>query len=298
MAEPSAVLAELSTHLLKVHADPTTPLDAELIEQCELFTSTPDYRSQVWKETQPLFLQMASLLPDLQQDPSVLIHFIIKLAVPYRFEDIKDVNFEAGLDLEATPFHSLILTLLQKAAASSNDAQALANRPLAISAIVRLWLCTKDTGVATQAADLLISLLKVSKNEPVSVPGETQLHSYGAGPIWKRLFNDRDIYSLYYQYTYFLNFTANPLLNKRDKTVSQARLLEWLPKVGVMDWNTIVSGHGSEAEREVGLSDTEGLLHYAALKMVKTADDVLMHMTLINFFSELITTVKTKPHLT
>jgi hypothetical protein len=298
MAEPSAVLAELSTHLLKVHADPTTPLDAELIAQCELFTSTPEYRKQVWKETQPLFLQMASLLPDLQQDPSALIHFIIKLAVPYRFEDIKDVNFEAGLDLEATPFHSLILTLLEKAAASSHDAQALANRPLAISAIVRLWLCTKDTGVATQAADLLISLLKVSKNEPVSVPGETQLHSYGAGPIWKRLFNDRDIYSLYYQYTYFLNFTANPLLNKRDKTVSQARLLEWLPKVGVMDWNTIVSGHGSEAEREVGLSETEGLLHYAALKMVKTADDILMHMTLINFFSDLITTVRTKPHLT
>jgi hypothetical protein len=298
MAEPSAVLAELSRHLLKVHADPTTPLDVELLEQCELFTSTPEYRNQIWKETQPLFLQMASLLPDLQQDPSALIHFIIKLVVPYRFEDIKDVNFEAGLDLEATPFHSLILTLLEKAAASNHDSQALANRPAAISAIVRLWLCTKDTGIATQAADLLISLLRVSKNEPVSVLGETQLHIYGAGPIWKRLFNDSDIYSLYYQYTYFLNFTANPLLNKRDKTVSQARLLEWLPKVGVMDWTTIVSGHGSEAEREVGLSETEGLLHYAALKMVKTADDILMHMTLINFFSELITTVKTKPHLT
>lgn len=298
MAEPSAVLAELSTHLHTVDQDPSTPLDVELLEQCELFTSTPEYRSKLWKETCPLFLQLASLLPELQQDPSPVIHFITKLAIPYRFEDIKDVEFEIGLDLEATAFHSLILSLLEKAATSSNDAQALANRPTVISAIVRLWLCTKDTGIATQAADLLISLLRVSKNEPISVPGETQLHSYGAGPIWKRLFNDRDIYSLYYQYTYFLNFTAFPLLNKRDKTVSQARLLGWLPRVGNMDWNTIVSGHGSEAEREVGLTETEGLLHYAALKMVQTADDILMHMTLVNFFSDLITTVKTKPHLT
>ncbi|KAF2795933.1 hypothetical protein K505DRAFT_238867 [Melanomma pulvis-pyrius CBS 109.77] len=298
MAEPSAVLAELSTHLHTVGQDPSTPLDVELLEQCELFTSTPEYCSKLWKETRPLFLQLASLLPKLQQDPSPIIHFITKMANPYQFDDIKDVEFEIGLDLEATPFHSLILSLLEKAATSSNDAQALANRPTVMIAIVRLWLCTKDTGIATQAADLLISLLRVSKNEPISVPGEAQFHSYGAGPIWKRLFNDRDIYSLYYQYTYFLNFTAFPLLNKRDKTVSQARLLEWLPRVGNMDWNTIVSGHGSEAEREVGLTETEGLLHYAALKMVQTADDILMHMTLVNFFSDLITTVKMKPHLT
>ncbi|KAF2712782.1 hypothetical protein K504DRAFT_464846 [Pleomassaria siparia CBS 279.74] len=298
MATSSAVLVELSTHLLQVHRDPSTTLDIDLLEQCELFTSTPEYRSQVWKETRPLFLQMASLLPDLKQDPEPVIHFIMKLAVPYRFEDIKDVQFEAGLDLQAVSFHGLILSLLEKAAATSHDAQALANRPAVIAAIVRLWLCTNSAGIATQAADLLIALLRVSKNEPIVVPGETQLHSYGAGPIWKRLFDDRDIYSLYYQYTYFLNFTANPLLSKRDKTVSQARLLEWIPKVGSMDWSTIVSGHGSEAEQEVGLSGTEGLLHYVSLKMVKTEDDILMHMTLINFFSDLITAVKTKRYLT
>ncbi|KAH7380159.1 hypothetical protein BKA66DRAFT_420037 [Pyrenochaeta sp. MPI-SDFR-AT-0127] len=300
MAAPSAILTELSLHLQNVDGEPTTQLDTDLLEKCELFTNTPEYRGQVWKETRPLFLQVAALLPKLQQDPSPLTHFIVKLAEPYRFEDIKDIDFEIGLDLQATPFHGLILTLLAKAALSSVDAQALANRPGVISSVVRLWLCTQDAGIASQAEELLVSLLSVSKNEPVSTNTESPLHTYGTGPMWRRLFSDRDISSLYYHYTSLKQLPSPPLplLNKRDKTIAQARLLSWLPRVGVMDWNALVSPYGLDTEHAAGLREGQGLLHYAALKMVNTEDDMLMHMTLINFFSVLITSVKTKPHLT
>lgn len=301
MATPSAVLSDLSTHLQKVDVDPATPLDTDLLERCELSTNTPEYRSQIWKETRPLFLQIAALLPKLQQDPLPLTHFIIKLAEPYRFDDIKDIDFEIGLDLQATPFHSLILTLLEKAAASSVDVQALANRPGVMSSIVRLWLCTQDTGVATQAEDLLTTLLRVSKNEPMSIStdADVPLHTYGTGPMWRRLFSDRDITSLYYHYTSLKDLSSPPLplLNTRDKSIAQARLLSWLPRVGAMDFNSITSSYDLDVEAEVGLKESQGLLHYAALKMVDTKDDMLMHMTLINFFSVLITTVKVKPHL-
>jgi hypothetical protein len=297
---PAALLPELSAHLQAVDEDPTTAFDADLLEKCRLFTSTPDYQARIWQETGPLFLQIAALLPKLQQDPSPLIDFVIKLAAPYRFEHIKDVDFEIGLDLQATPVHALILTLLEKAAAGSNDAQALANRPTVMAAVVRLWLCTSDTGVATQAEDLLTSLLRASKNEPATVSGEAPLHTYGAGPMWRRLFADRDIVALYYHYT-SLKTLPNPplpLLSKRDKTISQARLLTWLSKVGALDWSTITSSHGLDIEKEVGLAEGQGLLHYASLKMVDAEDDILMHMTLINFYRDLIVTVKTKPHLT
>lgn len=298
--EPAAVLTELSTHLQDVNENPTTTLDTDLLEKCELFTSTSEYRLHIWKQTSPLFLQIASLLPQLQQDPAPLVRFVMKLAEPYRFEDIKEIEFEIALDLQAAPFHELILTLLGKATARSNDAQTLANRPGVMAAIVRLWLCSDRPGIATQAEQLLTDLLRVSKNEPATVSEETSLHTYGAGPMWRRLFNDRDINSLYYHYTSLKSLTSppQPLLSKRDKTISQARLLNWLPKVGALDWNSIVTGHGIDVEREVGLNDNQGLLHYAALKMVDTDDDILMHMTLINFFRELIITVKTKPHLT
>ena len=129
MATPFAVLTDLSAHLQAVESDPTTQLNTELLEQCELFTSTPEYRNRIWTETQPLFLQIAALLPQLQQDPSPLVRFITKLAGPYRFEDIKDVDFEIALDLQATPFHGHILSLLEKATASSAGTQALAYRP-------------------------------------------------------------------------------------------------------------------------------------------------------------------------
>ncbi|KAF2828441.1 hypothetical protein CC86DRAFT_368680 [Ophiobolus disseminans] len=300
MAALSPVLNELSAHLHKVDEDPTTSLDTNLLEQAELLTSTPEYRNQLWKETQPLFLQIAALLPNLQQDPSPLTHFIIKMAQPYRFEDIKDVEFEIGLDLQATPFHGLLLTLLGKATANSVDAQALANRRTVMLSIVRLWLCTSDAGIATQAEDLLTSLLQVSKNEPAIVAKPDPSHAYGTGPMWRRLFGDRDIALLYYQYTSLKRLTSppSPQLSKRDRTIAQARLLTWLPRVGKLDWHALVSSHGLDVEREVGLKEGQGLLHYAALKMVDTEDDMLMHMSLINFFSVLITSVNVKPHLT
>lgn len=300
MAAASSVLSNLSAHLQTVESEPTTRLNPELIEQCELFTSTSEYRSQIWRKTQPLFLQIAALLPLLQQDPSPLVHFIIKLATPYRFEDIKDVDFEIALDLQATPFHGLILSLLDKATASSADTQVLANRPAVVAAIVRLWLCTQDPGIATQAEDLLFSLLKASKNETLSVIGEDAGHTHGTGPMWRRLFNDQDVRSLYYYHTSLVELSSPPLpaLSKRDKTIAQARLLSWLPRVGSLHWDTLVAPHTLDVEREIGLSQEQGLLHYAAKKMVDTEEDMLMYMTLISFFSELITTVKMTPHLT
>ncbi|KAF2111735.1 hypothetical protein BDV96DRAFT_614593 [Lophiotrema nucula] len=295
----SSVLSELSDHLANVDQEPSTPLDVDLLEKCELFTNTSEYNSHTWRETRPLFFQLASLLPTLQQDPSPLVHLIIKLTAPYRFEDVKEVDFETALALEATPFHDLILSLLEKASSSSNDAQALANRPSVVTAIVRLWLCTNNAGVASKAADLLVALLRVSKNEPVAVQGDA-LHSYGNGPIWRRLFNDKDVYTLFYSYTTFAKTSAvvEPVLPKKDRTIAQARMLEWLPKVGNLDWSIITTSHGAEVEQAVGLSEGQGLLHYATLKMVDISDDILMHMTLINFFTDLITTVKTAPHLT
>lgn len=300
MAAASTILSDLSAHLHNVENDPATQLNTELLEQCELFTSTSEYRNQIWRETQPLFLQIAALLPQLQQEPSPLIQFTIKLAIPYRFEDIKDVDFEIALDLQATPFHGLILSLLDKATETSADTQVLANRPAVVAAIVRLWLCTQDTGVATQAEDLLFSLLRASRSEPLSITGESAGHTYGTGPMWRRLFNDQDIRSLYYYHTSLKKLSSPPLpiLSKRDKTIAQARMLSWLPRVGALHWDTLVAPHTLDVEQEIGLSQKQGLLHYATLKMVDTKEDMLMYMTLINFFSEIITTVKTTPHLT
>ncbi|OCL10015.1 hypothetical protein AOQ84DRAFT_316089 [Glonium stellatum] len=291
---PPGVLVELQAHLQKVDEDPATPLDVKLLEQCELYTTTPEYLNGLWQQTQSLFLQLAQLLPELEQDPSPLNHFILKLTGPYGFDHVKELDFCMGLELSVKPFHSLILSFLEKATASGNDAENLASKPDVIRALVRLWLCTDDTGVATKAGDILFALLKVSKNLPggLSPKGES---TYGRGPMWRRLFEDKDVYGLFF---IFCSLRALPVgdevvLSKRDKTVAQARLMEWLPKVGALDWDTITKSHYSDLEKKAGLGEGEGLLHFATMQMVDLKEDMLMHISLINFFTDLIATVNT-----
>ena len=289
----SAILSELTEHLQAVDADPATPLDRDLLEKCELYTSTSEYRSETWKQFQPLFFQLAVLLPKLQQDPAPLNHFILKLAAPYSFDQVKELDFGAGLALVATPFHELILTLLEKATATGIDAEKLANRPDIVQSVVRLLLCTSDPGIASKAEDLVISLLKVSTNTPAGLSQEG-VAQHGRGPIWKRIFEDKGIYDMFYIFCSLkpLPSEETPLFN-RDKTLAQARLLQLLPKVGVLDWSAITTSHHPEVEQAVGLSNGQGLLHFATLHMVDTKDDLLMHNSLINFYWDLISTVRT-----
>jgi hypothetical protein len=221
----------------------------------------------------------------------------MKLTRPYRFDNVKNLDFESGLHLAAQPYHGLVLSLIEKATASSTDAQALANRPTLMLALVRLWLCVQDTAIASQASNLLISLLRVSVDEPSSSePGSPR---YGTGPIWKRLFQDRDIYTLFYYHTSFEEITLpdEPRLSRRDRTIAQARLLEFLPEVGKLDWITVMASHHRDIEKRAGLGEGQGLLHYASLKMVDIKDDILMHLTLIRFFTDLITTVTTQSNV-
>ncbi|KAF2813909.1 uncharacterized protein BDZ99DRAFT_459656 [Mytilinidion resinicola] len=294
MPNPSTVLEKLQVHLREVEQEPTTSLDVHLLGQCELYVSQLEFPNGGWRQTHPLFLQLGQLLPSLQQDPSPLIRFVLKLTAPYSFDEVKELDFAMGLNLKAEPFHLLILTLLEKATATGNDAENLASRSDVVKAIVRLWLCTEDTGTATKASNLLIALLSASKNLPGGL-NEIGVGEYGRGAMWKRLFEDKDIYSLLYLFCSLKSLPAGDEvpLNKRNTTVAQARLMDWLPKVGALDWDTIVRSHHPEIETKVGLRNGEGLLHFASMKMVDFLDDILMHISLINFFSDLISTVKT-----
>src|ERR1700759_5590518 len=101
MSNPSTVLDDLQAHLREVEQEPTTSLNVKLLEQGELFTSTLEFLNGGWKQTYPLFFQLGQLLPTLQQDPSPLIRFVLKLTAPYSFDQVKELDFAMGLDLKA-----------------------------------------------------------------------------------------------------------------------------------------------------------------------------------------------------
>lgn len=282
MADSEDLIPRLQAHLQQVHDVPSTPLDQKLLD-----TASYIYSADLDSETaQALILQIYQLLPTLQQDPSPVNRLLSKLLEPVPLSNILSfeppVDFVAGLDLAAQPFNLLTLSLLEKADAAS--AQRLAtSQPQVFVSLVLLWLATEDEAVADTASRVILHLLTVDKEVSETAGWD--------GAVWKRIFRDRDVYGNLYAICHLQSKEPIPL-SKSRKTIAQARLLDWLPAVGEMDWTSITQSYHPEIESSYGLNPGyEGLLDFAALYMVDFKSDVLMHRSLIDFYTTLITTV-------
>jgi hypothetical protein len=204
-----------------------------------------------------------------------------------------------ALHSPSPPVNILALSLLEKAALSPSDAAIVAGMKEVVSELVILWLCTPDTEVAEKARGVLESLLEVdcgtSDAGDIDVNMEDSgstggKNGRGQGLMWRRIFGDRDIYSLLFSLCSLKTAgTGEGQRGKREKTLSQARLLGLLQRLAALDFGTITHSHHPDLEASYGLrNDREGFLDFAAIHMVDTKDDVLMHMTLIDFFAELL----------
>ena len=246
-----------------------------------------------------LVQRISVMLPDFQQDPTPLTSLLIKLTEPYSFSDVQrfepPVDFVGALDPVAQPYHLLALCLLGKAAKSPGEVAQLANMPAAVKALVNLWLVTPDTGIAERAAKVLEDLLKTDKEQSrVSVHGvgENGLRgTRGLGMMWRRIFGDKDVYGLIFSICSLRDLSRT---GKKEKTLAQARLLGLVPKIAALDWDYVSRSHHPHIESQHGLDpNKEGMIDFVAVHMVDYKDDVLMHISLIHFFAELISEVKT-----
>jgi hypothetical protein len=276
----SGYLDRLQAHLQDLQNAPATTIIDEKLFDTAGYVLLPTLTADA---IQSLILQLYQLLPTLQQDPTPAVRLLTKLLHPVPLSSILSleppVDFVAGLDVAATPFNSLTLSLLEKA--DTNTARRLAStyQPLFI-ALVTLWLSTQDEGVADKASKVLVSLLRVDRQDSNTAGWD--------GPVWKRIFRDKDVYDRIFALTDLKTKREASLSNNR-KTIAQARLMDWLPAVGQMDWVSITQSYHPEIESSYGLSTgQQSLLYYAASYMVDIKDDVLMHRNLINFFSNLL----------
>lgn len=157
---PPPLLPELQKHLKDLE-DPSRPIEIRLFDRFE--AQLTGRLPQPLLES--LIVQLSSLLPIIQQDPSPLNRLIVKLTETFSFTDVLSlkppVDFFAGLQVTAQPFNILTLRLLRKAALSASDAAIVAGKPEVVDALVELWLCTEDVGVAQKADEVLWELLKV-----------------------------------------------------------------------------------------------------------------------------------------
>lgn len=243
-------------------------------------------------ERDALVHQLAELLPSLQQDPTPLTNLIEILIRPasYTFSRVLDiqpsVHFSAGLSAPSPPINLVTLLLLGKAKLRRSDADIVAGKPEVVGSLIRLWLSTPDTAVSLKAHDVFLGLLTAEEGGQTSVTAQHKTHHepHHQSLMWRRVFRDKDIYESFYWLCSLKHVGHAGHLSKRDTTIAQARLLDLLVEI---DCESIRTSHIKEVEDRYGVIQ-DGLLEFAAVRMVDYEDDVLMHSTLIDFFAELL----------
>ncbi|KAK5169454.1 uncharacterized protein LTR77_005430 [Saxophila tyrrhenica] len=279
------VLARLKANIEAVTKDAGESLDWRTFEEAELVLP----KQLTAAEQTHIVYSLVAIIPNLQQDPTPAANLLVRLLQDYSYTDVlslgsSNIPWTDGLAVgeHMVSFNGLMLNLLEKATVQLTDAAHVASMLDTMLALVRLWLCTPDTGIASRASKLLRRLLEVDR-EIQSDPGAPVRG--GQGLVWKRIFGDRNIYGTIFEAT-TLSGPSSLKMSKNQRTLAQARLLEWLPTIGSMDWSAIARSHHDDIESTYGVK--EGLLEFAALRMVDYKDDVLMHRCLVDFYSELL----------
>ena len=275
-------------HFDQVILDPSTKLDVPAIEklQVELIAVTD------LKIPAALLFQIAQILPVLQEDPTPVTTLATKAADYLEFSHIQSIrpsiDFLAGIKASSPPINLLVLSLLKKAGNSGTDAAIVAGNQDLIISLVDLWLSTSVTEVAQAAFDVLWSLLEVDYPRPPKddalTNGVDSKGRGGQGLMWRRIFEDKDVYGLLFDICNLEETTRTGHVRRRQKTVAQGRLMDLVLKAGSLDWLSVSKSRFQDVESNVG---SDSLLNFVTCHMVEE-DDVLLHMTLIQFLSDLL----------
>ena len=196
------------------------------------------------------------------------------------------VDFTAGLSSTIPSINLTVLSLLKEATHRRSDIDIVAGKADVVAALIRLWLCTPDTAVAGRAHDVITGLLKPQ----LSADGEENTMSDSGflkeNLMWRRILRDRDIYGSIFSICSLTTVGQEGSLSRREKTLSQARLLEMLL---IIDSGPVRTSQIPDIEERFGVKNG-GLLQFAAIHMVDYEDDVLMHITLIDFYANYLKT--------
>ncbi|MCJ1473999.1 hypothetical protein MMC13_002655 [Lambiella insularis] len=283
-------IEKLHRHITALIEDPTLPLDSELLGAFDrdVTDTLPE------DDHQSLLNQLSSLIPTLQQDPKPATELILNLIRPKTFTFARVLSIQPNVDLVAglsstnPDINLVVLHLVEKACSSSGEAGIIAASPEIVVALVKLWLCTTSTEVASKGLETLNGLLRVDAT--AALDGDTNIvgfHSklYGQGLMWRRVFHDRDVYELFFSICSLTTAGQPGQPTKREKTIAQSRLLDFVLRFSIFD--QISNSQLPDIEKRYGVKNG-GLLEFAAVHMVDYRDDVLMAATLIDFYANFL----------
>lgn len=170
-----------------------------------------------------------------------------------------------------------------------------------VEQFLRTWLSTPDVGVGEKATKVLGDLLEVDCDRRAPMGIEWKMSSLqlaagmapGQGLLWRRIFGDRDIYDMLFSLCSSTTIgTGEGQLDERQKSLAQARLLRILPRLATLDFHTITHSKFPEIEKRY-VVEQPGIIYFATVSMVNKKEDILMHITLMDFFAEFLEMMST-----
>jgi hypothetical protein len=205
-----------------------------------------------------------------------------------------------ALQSPAPSANILAMTVIEKAANSPGDVAILSIMKGVVAAFITTWLSSSSVEVGGKANKVLGDLLDVdcdqlsnaTLNATINGQSLSLRPQSGQGLLWRRIFHDREIYASLLSLCSPNTIGTGPgQLDERQKSLAQARLLRILPRLASLDFGALTRTNFPDIEATYGLQNgMQGLLFFAALMMVDK-HDLLLHITLIDFFREFLDTI-------
>jgi hypothetical protein len=302
MARTPDPFQEVFAHLAAVEQDPQhTRLNDDTLRDAQNNLSSTTPRDIVWS----LLANGERLLSIVQEDPRSLTR-LLEVDISFiPFDEIKDSiphqKLVEGLLSPSPSIQTLCLAYLRKAADSPSGVAWVGSNASLVKEFVTTWLASDSTEVAERALEALIVLLEVDHVDRTSVVEEGNLkgEAQGQGLLWRRLFRDPEIYTLFFHWT-SLRSSAYPEKTKQAMhklTTSQGRLFDFIARVAGLDWSNISQSHFPHIESRYCSQEPQdgrggfSLLQYAASGMVD-ATDPLMSILRSDFFIKLLALIE------
>ncbi|KAK4034778.1 hypothetical protein C8A01DRAFT_18476 [Parachaetomium inaequale] len=316
---PITGLDELDKHLDDLLQDASLALNPKLFDDVELQLTETNIPPLI-----PRFLpRLTALLKQYPQDPAVIVSLTVMLLGPLPFDDVFSIaesdDLVEALDSPAPSANLLVLSILHKATLPRHISFFCMDTNL-VFAFIRRWLASPQVEVGQKAGKVLGDLLDIDCPLPPPPPPTrpvdashadlTLRKAPGHGTLWNLVFNDRRMYTL------LLDLIAgrhpDTAGDPHQLSLAQGRVLRILPRLAAINFRAVSHSHmtaptpvhftnGNEqctdGEEQPPPSNPnpprpgEGLLQYAALRMVQKSD-TLMHLSLVDFFETLVSLLR------
>jgi hypothetical protein len=250
---------------------------------------------------------ITEILKVYQSDPKVLCSLAIKLLGPLNFTQVMSLASEEAiiqaLRSPAPSANVLGMSIIEKASKTPSEAAILAMMKNVVAGFLTCWLSASQVEVGEKGSRVLGNLMDIDCDtrpaDGISLNG-TEIavrHTPGQGLVWRRLLHDRDIYALLLSLcSPGPHHNAEGGLTDQQLSLSQGRILRVLPRLAALNIGAISSTEFPDLnQRYFQIASDAGLLQIAALHMIDK-EDVLMHLSLVDFFETLLSIQRITPY--